>query len=111
MLSRPIAVIVVELRGLAADTIVEGAEVWTTPIKVVGERLLAAVDGAHLARIGPHKFGLVVSIESQKAALSMAERVVAVCRTPIGEGSDEVRIGRWPAYAIAPRAGPYEARP
>ncbi|MFQ5558741.1 MAG: hypothetical protein ACE5GB_14700, partial [Acidimicrobiales bacterium] len=91
-LTVPMAVIVVEVRGLAADTIVEGAQVWSGPLAVLGRRLANAIDDSRVARIGPHSFGVAVSLPDTDVAVAVGERLVAACRQPIPTGFGEVRV-------------------
>lgn len=90
----PMAAVVVELRGIAADTLVDGPEAWSEPIAVVLRRLVAADVGAgfSLARLGPHTFGAVFSCPDHEAALAAAESLVALCRVPVQTPTREVRI-------------------
>ncbi len=90
----PMAAVVVELLGIAADTIVDGAAAWSEPIAVVLRRLTAADLGAgfSLARLGPHTFGAVLPCPDHEAALAAAESLVALCRVPVPTPDRDVRI-------------------
>lgn len=93
-LDRPLAAIVLELRGIAADTVVDGAPAWTEPLGVVARRLADADLGvpAEVARLGPHSFGVVVSVPTRQDALAIAETLVAHCRIPIATPAREIRV-------------------
>lgn len=90
----PMAAIVIELRGIAADTLVDGAAAWSEPIAVIMRRLGAAELGVgfSLARLGPHTFAAVIRCPDHDAALSAAESLVALCRVPVQTPTREVRI-------------------
>lgn len=93
-LTAAVAAVVVELRGIAADTLVDGPAAWSEPIGVVARRMTAADLGAgfSLARIGPHTFGAVFCASDHGAALAAAESLVALCRVPVQTANREVRI-------------------
>lgn len=99
----PIAAVVVELRGIAADTLVDGPAAWSEPIAVVLRRLAAAdLGGAFsLARLGPHTFGAVFRCPDHDAALAAAETLVALCRVPVPTPHREVRIDAVAGVAFA----------
>ncbi|MEZ5245783.1 MAG: hypothetical protein R2707_11835 [Acidimicrobiales bacterium] len=90
----PMAAIVVELRGIAADTLVDGPAAWSEPIGVVLRRLTAADlgTGFSLARLGPHTFAAVFRCADHAAALAAAESLVALCRVPVQTPTRSVRI-------------------
>jgi predicted signal transduction protein with EAL and GGDEF domain len=88
------AAVVVELRGIAADTLVDGPAAWSEPIGVVLRRLTAADLGTafSLARLGPHTFAAVFRCADHTAALAAAESLVALCRVPVQTPNRSVRI-------------------
>jgi len=90
----PMAAVVVELRGIAADTLVDGPAAWSEPIAVVLRRLTAADIGVgfSLARLGPHTFAAVFQCPDHDSALAAAESLVALCRVPVQTPNREVRI-------------------
>ena len=90
----PVAAIVIELRGVAADTIVDGAAAWAEPIGVVVRRLTSAsvVEDMAVARLGPHTFGAVVATPTRDDALLAAESLVSLCRVPVRTRDRELRI-------------------
>ena len=61
---------------------------------VVARRLIDADLGtpAHIARLSPHSFGVVVSVPHREDALALAETLVALCRLPIATPVREIRI-------------------
>jgi predicted signal transduction protein with EAL and GGDEF domain len=89
-----VAAIVVELRGIAADTLVDGPAAWSEPIAVVARRMASADlgPGFSMARIGPHTFGAVFRAPDHATALAAAESLVALCRVPVHTPAREVRI-------------------
>ena len=93
-LDRPLAAIIIELRGIAADTVVDGAPAWTEPVAVISRRLTEADLGvpADIARLGPHSFGLVVSVPTRSDALAIAETLVGICRVPMATPERQIRI-------------------
>lgn len=90
----PMAAVVVELRGVAADTIVDGSAAWSQPIDVIARRLLAADLGADLsiARLGPHTFGAAFACPDPAAATAAGESLVALCRVPVPIGDRDVQV-------------------
>ena len=94
VLTEPVAAIVIELRGVAAETVVEGAAAWTEPITMLARRL-AETDldtPAQISRLGPHSFGVVASLPGRADAIAAAERLVAACREPILAAGREIRV-------------------
>ena len=93
-LSRPVAAIVVELRGIAAYTVVDGADAWTEPLTLITRRLLDAELGAsaRIARLSPHGFGAIVNVPRREDAVAVAEQLVALCRLPIATPVREIRV-------------------
>ena len=94
VLTRPVAAIVLELRGLAADTLVDGAAAWSEPVGVIARRLVTADLGTDhvIARIGPHTFGAVVSAPDRASGVAAGESLVALCRVPIRTPLREIRV-------------------
>jgi predicted signal transduction protein with EAL and GGDEF domain len=94
VLTIPVAAIVVELRGIAADTLVDGPAAWSEPIGVIARRMTTADlgSGFSLARIGPHTFAAVLPAPDHAAAVVAAESLVALCRIPVQTPAREVRI-------------------
>ena len=92
--TRPLAAAVIELRGIAADTVVDGADAWSEPVGVIAKRLVEAElpSPALIARLGPHSFGAVFGAETRADALAMAETLVAMCRIPIRTPMREIRV-------------------
>lgn len=90
----PMAAVVIELRGIAADTLVDGPAAWSEPIGVIVRRLAAANPGVgfSLARLGPHTFGAVFRCPDHESALAAAEGLVALCRVPVQTAERDVRI-------------------
>lgn len=93
-LTEPVAVVVIELRGLAADTLVDGAASWSEPIAILARRMLAADLGPSfsLARIAPHAFGAVFVSPDHESATAAAESLVAMCRVPVATEGTTIRI-------------------
>ncbi len=94
VLTTPVAAVMLELRGIAADTVVDGAAAWSEPLAVIARRLTTAEvgDGLVIARIAPHTFGAVVSVPDQSAAVAAAESLVALCRVPVQTPAREIRV-------------------
>lgn len=92
--TRPLAATVIELRGIAADTVVDGADSWSEPVAVIAKRLTEAdlPAPARIARLGPHSFGAVFGAETRADALAVAETLVAMCRIPIRTPMREIRV-------------------
>ncbi|MEM9466653.1 MAG: hypothetical protein AAGA90_14870 [Actinomycetota bacterium] len=92
--TRPLAAAVIELRGIAADTVVDGADAWSEPVAVIAKRLVDAdlPSPALIARLGPHSFGAVFGAETRADALAVAETLVAMCRIPIRTPMREIRV-------------------
>lgn len=92
--TRPMAAAVIELRGIAADTVVDGADAWSEPVAVIAKRLVEAdlPTPARIARLGPHSFGAVFAAETRADALAVAETMVALCRIPIRTPVREIRV-------------------
>ena len=90
----PMAAVVVELRGIAADTLVDGPAAWSEPIAVSLRRLTAADlgTGFSIGRLGPHTFAAVFRCADHDAALAAAESLVALCRVPVQTPNREVRV-------------------
>ncbi len=92
--TRPLAAAVIELRGIAADTVVDGADAWSEPVAIIAKRLVEAdlPSPALIARLGPHSFGAVFAAETRADALAIGETLVAMCRIPIRTPVREIRI-------------------
>ena len=92
--TRPIAAAVIELRGIAADTVVDGADAWSEPVAVIAKRMADAdlPSPALIARLGPHSFGAVFGAETRSDALAVGETLVALCRIPIRTPMREIRV-------------------
>ncbi|MEM9518296.1 MAG: hypothetical protein AAGA37_03175 [Actinomycetota bacterium] len=94
VVTKPLAAAVIELRGIAADTVVDGADAWSEPVGVIAKRLVEAElpAPALIARLGPHSFGAVFSADTRSDALAIAETLVAMCRIPIRTPNREIRV-------------------
>ena len=102
--TRPLAAAVIELRGIAADTVVDGADAWSEPVGVIARRLTEAElpSPARIARLGPHSFGAVFAAETRADALAIAETLVAMCRIPIQTPVREIRVDAVAGVSHAP---------
>ncbi len=102
--TRSLAAAVIELRGIAADTVVDGADAWSEPVGVIARRLTEAdlPAPALIARLGPHSFGAVFAADTRADALAIAETLVAMCRIPIRTPVREIRIDAVAGVSHAP---------
>lgn len=102
LMIEPLAAVVIELRGIAADTVVDGAAAWSEPLRLVTQRLANAdIEGLHISRIGPHSFGAVAPAVHGDEATAMAETLVSLCRIPIPTPVREIRIDAVAGTAFA----------
>lgn len=77
--------IALDLRGVEAETLIDGAAAWDAPIDAVAKRLMedSETRGARIARFAPHSFALLVPGLTESRSFEMAEHLIVACREPI----------------------------
>ena len=85
MVPENLSLIAIDLRGVEADTLVDGAGAWDAPIEILAKRLVEdpEVRGARIARFSPHSFALLIPEATGPRSLELAEHLIVVCREPI----------------------------